>query len=213
MRWAWEPDLLAAGHAAGLRALGRGPLPGLTARSRRSPCRGCCGRRPSRRSTTRPCAEALAEAGVAIDDSELGLFLEAEHDAWRPARLLASTTHALLDALREQGLSSASSQRARPAGASAPGSGAPRRGGAARRRRLLLRGRLAQAASRDLRAGADGARRRGGGHALRRGYAGGRHRRRGARSACAPARPCGSAPTRMRAPRSRTSSRSRRWTS
>ncbi len=34
MRWAWEPALLDAGHAAGLRALGRDPLPELTARFR-----------------------------------------------------------------------------------------------------------------------------------------------------------------------------------
>src|SRR2546426_338935 len=31
-------------------------------------------------------------------------FLEAEHDAWQPARMLASTTHALLETLRDRGL-------------------------------------------------------------------------------------------------------------
>src|SRR2546430_16648009 len=34
MRWAPEPDLLEAGHAAGLRALGREPVAGMTERFR-----------------------------------------------------------------------------------------------------------------------------------------------------------------------------------
>src|SRR5438477_1299030 len=34
MRWDWQPELLDEGHAAGLRALGRAPLPGLTAHFR-----------------------------------------------------------------------------------------------------------------------------------------------------------------------------------
>ena len=37
-------------------------------------------------------------------DDELLRFLEAEHAAWAPARQLASTTHALLEALRDRGL-------------------------------------------------------------------------------------------------------------
>src|SRR6266545_7291254 len=34
MRWSWQPELLDSGHAAGLRALGREPLPELTERFR-----------------------------------------------------------------------------------------------------------------------------------------------------------------------------------
>src|SRR5437763_15703165 len=34
MRWRWQPELLDDGHAAGLRALGREPSPGLTAHFR-----------------------------------------------------------------------------------------------------------------------------------------------------------------------------------
>src|SRR5882757_467612 len=34
MRWAPEPDLLAAGHAAGFDALGREPVPAMTERFR-----------------------------------------------------------------------------------------------------------------------------------------------------------------------------------
>jgi putative hydrolase of the HAD superfamily len=48
--------------------------------------------------------EALAHFGTEISDEELNRFLEAEHAAWQPARVLGSTTHALLDSLREEGL-------------------------------------------------------------------------------------------------------------
>ena len=48
--------------------------------------------------------DALAHFGIELSDEELARFLEAEHAAWQPARVLGSTTHALLDALREDGL-------------------------------------------------------------------------------------------------------------
>jgi putative hydrolase of the HAD superfamily len=48
--------------------------------------------------------DALAHFGTEISDEELNRFLEAEHAAWQPARVLGSTTHALLDSLREEGL-------------------------------------------------------------------------------------------------------------
>jgi len=48
--------------------------------------------------------EALAHFGIELSDDELARFLEAEHAAWQPARVLGSTTHALLDSLREEGL-------------------------------------------------------------------------------------------------------------
>jgi putative hydrolase of the HAD superfamily len=48
--------------------------------------------------------DALAYFGAELSDDELARFLEAEHAAWQPARVLGSTTHALLDALREDGL-------------------------------------------------------------------------------------------------------------
>ena len=105
MRWAWEPSLLDAGHAAGLRALGREPLPELTERFRREylPVLWQPGmleevEYPALMRTL------LGDAGVEVTDRELEQFLEAEHDAWRPARLLASTTHALLESLQGRGL-------------------------------------------------------------------------------------------------------------
>jgi HAD superfamily hydrolase (TIGR01509 family) len=99
MRWAWEPELLDAGHGAGLRALGREPLPELSARFRESYLPLV---------DTEPYAplirRLLSEHRIEVTDEELSRFLEAEHAAWAPAHQLASTTHALLETLRERGL-------------------------------------------------------------------------------------------------------------
>jgi putative hydrolase of the HAD superfamily len=105
MRWAWDPELLPAGHAAGLRALGRPPSPELTALLVDAYLP-----RLFREGTLEEIdyaalvREALAEAGIEVGDDELARYLEAEHAAWEPARRLAPTAHALLDALRERGL-------------------------------------------------------------------------------------------------------------
>jgi putative hydrolase of the HAD superfamily len=48
--------------------------------------------------------QLLGDFDVEIDDDELARYLEAEHVAWDPARLLAAHSHALLEALRESGL-------------------------------------------------------------------------------------------------------------
>jgi putative hydrolase of the HAD superfamily len=48
--------------------------------------------------------QALRHFGIDVSDPELGRFLDAEHAAWAPARVLGATTHALLDALRARGL-------------------------------------------------------------------------------------------------------------
>lgn len=105
MQWAWEPALLDAGHAAGLHALGREPLPELTARFRDEVLPGLW-RPGTLEEIDYPALvrTLLAEAGVEVTDGDLERFLEAEHDAWQPARMLASTTHALLDSLRARGL-------------------------------------------------------------------------------------------------------------
>jgi len=105
MQWAWEPALLDVGHAAGLRALGRGPLPELTARFR-DDVLPVLWRPGTLEEVEYPALvrTLLADAGVEVTDGELERFLEAEHDAWEPARLLASTTHALLESLRARGL-------------------------------------------------------------------------------------------------------------
>jgi putative hydrolase of the HAD superfamily len=105
MRWAWEPELLAVGHDAGLRAIGREPVPALTERFRDSylPLLWVPG---TLEEVEYPALvrRLLAEEGIAVTDEELDSFLEAEHAAWQPARMLATTTHALLEALRDRDL-------------------------------------------------------------------------------------------------------------
>jgi putative hydrolase of the HAD superfamily len=105
MRWAWEPELLAAGHDAGLRAIGHEPFPALTARFRDSylPLLWAPG---TLEEVEYPglVRKLLSEEGIEVTDAELDGFLEAEHAAWQPARMLASTTHALLESLRDRGL-------------------------------------------------------------------------------------------------------------
>jgi putative hydrolase of the HAD superfamily len=105
MRWAPEPDFIEAGHAAGLRAIGRAPEPEYSSRFHDEVLPQLFGRDELDESDyTALVRDALAACGIELDDEELTRFLEAEHGAWRPAVSLASTTHALLDALRERGL-------------------------------------------------------------------------------------------------------------
>jgi putative hydrolase of the HAD superfamily len=105
MRWAPDPDLLEAGHAAGFAALGREPVEGVTARFRDVYLKSFF--EPGVVEEVEYPAQVrrlLGEFDVEVTDDELALFLEAEHAAWRPARQLASTTHALLESLRDRGL-------------------------------------------------------------------------------------------------------------
>jgi len=98
----WDDELLAAGHRAGLAALGRedeadaftarfvrGKLPGLAA--------------PAAADSLDYGAELRDLLGP-VGDAELDAFLDAEHAAWRPARSLVSSAHALLGSLRDRGL-------------------------------------------------------------------------------------------------------------
>jgi putative hydrolase of the HAD superfamily len=105
MQWAWDPELLGAGHVAGLAALGRPASPDLTERFSDEVLPGLL--EPDRlEEADYPALMRGLLAGVGIDltDDELEAFLEAEHDAWAPARQLAATTHALLETLRGLGL-------------------------------------------------------------------------------------------------------------
>jgi putative hydrolase of the HAD superfamily len=105
MRWAWEPELLAAGHDAGLRAIGREPAPAMTERFRDAylPLLWAPG---TLEEVEYPglVRTLLGEEGIDVDEVELDRFLEAEHATWQPARMLATTTHALLEALHDRGL-------------------------------------------------------------------------------------------------------------
>jgi putative hydrolase of the HAD superfamily len=105
MRWTWAPELLEAGHAAGLRALRREPLPALTTRFRDAylPLLLAPGTLEEV-DYPRLVRTLLAEVGIEVEGDELERYLEAEHAAWGGALQLASTTHALLESLRERGL-------------------------------------------------------------------------------------------------------------
>jgi HAD superfamily hydrolase (TIGR01509 family) len=105
MRWAPGPDLLETGHAAGFRAIGRRPAAGMTERFRDVYLASFF--EPGAIEEIEYPSQVrrlLREFEVEVSDEELGRFLEAEHDAWQPARQLASTSHALLDSLRGHGL-------------------------------------------------------------------------------------------------------------
>jgi putative hydrolase of the HAD superfamily len=108
MRFAYEPELVSAGHAAGLEAIGRDGLPAADAvtahfRERYEPFFWVPG---TIEELEYPglVRELLGEFGFEPTDDELGRFLEAEHAAWAPARRLGATSVALLEALRARGL-------------------------------------------------------------------------------------------------------------
>jgi putative hydrolase of the HAD superfamily len=108
MEFAYDPELVEAGHRAGLAALDRDGLPDPDALAARvveqiEPLFLAPGRLEE---VEYPglVRELLGHVGIEISDEELMRYLEAEHTAWAPAFVLGSTTHALLDALRNRGL-------------------------------------------------------------------------------------------------------------
>ena len=108
MQFAYSPELVSAGHRAGLEAIGRGDLPDVetvTARFREEyePLFWAPGT-IEEIEYPQLVRRLLADFGVEIDDEVLGRYLEAEHRAWEPARILAANKHPLLEALRERGL-------------------------------------------------------------------------------------------------------------
>ena len=108
MQFAYSPELVGAGHRAGLAAIGRDGLPEVDAltehfREEYEPLFWAPG---TIEEIEYPglVRRLLADFGVEIDDDELGRYLQAEHTAWDPARILAAHTHPLLESLRELGL-------------------------------------------------------------------------------------------------------------
>jgi putative hydrolase of the HAD superfamily len=108
MQFVYDPELVAAGHGAGLEAIGRDGLPEVKAlaehfRERYEPLFWVPG---TVEEIEYPglVRQLLGDFDVELDDEELSRFLEAEHAAWDPARRLAAHTHALLETLRERGL-------------------------------------------------------------------------------------------------------------
>jgi putative hydrolase of the HAD superfamily len=87
VQFTWDDELLVAGHRAGL---GRDD-PAFTARYRELML---CG------GPQRPYAEVLRELGVEDTDA----FIDAEHEAWRPAHAVLGSAQALLESLRARGV-------------------------------------------------------------------------------------------------------------
>jgi putative hydrolase of the HAD superfamily len=108
MQFAYSPDLVAAGHHAGLAAIGRADLPQADAvtehfREEYEPLFWAPGT-IEEIEYPQLVRRLLGDFDVEIGDGELDRFLEAEHRAWDPARILAAHTHPLLEALRALGL-------------------------------------------------------------------------------------------------------------
>jgi putative hydrolase of the HAD superfamily len=108
MQFAYSPELVSAGHRAGLAAIARDDLPAVDPltehfREHYEPLFWVPG---TVEEIEYPdlVRRLLADFDVEIDDAELGRYLEAEHAAWDPARILAADTHPLLESLRERGL-------------------------------------------------------------------------------------------------------------
>lgn len=104
MEWRGDEALLEAGHRAGLAAIGRdGPSMASHFREHYDALLFVPG---AMEEVEYPglVRRLLGDFGIDVSGDELDSFLEAEHAAWAPARRLASTTHALLEALRGSGL-------------------------------------------------------------------------------------------------------------
>src|SRR5579862_13390 len=102
MRFTWDDELLAAGHRAGLAALGReSETAEFSARFARETLPRLL--EPGAATRLDYAAELRVLLGALTDD-ELDRFVDAEHAAWAPARALAHDAHALLESLRARGL-------------------------------------------------------------------------------------------------------------
>jgi putative hydrolase of the HAD superfamily len=97
VEFGWDDELLAAGHRAGLAAIGRDEDPAaFTARYRAEVL--------PRMVPGDEYAAHLRRVLGPIADDQVDRFVDAEHAAWKPAHRLVSTAHALLDSLRARGL-------------------------------------------------------------------------------------------------------------
>jgi putative hydrolase of the HAD superfamily len=108
MAFGYEPELVDAGHRAGIEAVGRDGLPEVEAvtayfREHYEPLFWIPG---TLEEIEYPglVRELFGHFGLELTDEELNRFLEAEHAAWEPARVLGASTHALLETLRSRGL-------------------------------------------------------------------------------------------------------------
>jgi putative hydrolase of the HAD superfamily len=108
MEFAYDEELVEAGHRAGLAAIGRDTLPesGALAAHFREHYEPLFWQPGSVDELEYPglVRQLLGDFDVDVSDDELASFLDAEHAAWGPARRLGAQTHALLESLRARGL-------------------------------------------------------------------------------------------------------------
>ena len=97
VQFTWDDELLAEGHRAGLRAIGRDDEPAaFTARYRE---------RVIERGTPDERYESLLrELLPETTDDQIDAFVDAEHEAWAPAFQTLGAAQALLEALRSRGI-------------------------------------------------------------------------------------------------------------
>src|SRR3954453_7866554 len=105
MEFVYSPELVAAGHRAGLAAIGQDERPELTERFREEyePLFWAPGT-IEEIEYPQLVRGLLGDFDLEVDEEALGRFLGAEHRAWAPARVLGAHTHPLLEALRGLGL-------------------------------------------------------------------------------------------------------------
>jgi putative hydrolase of the HAD superfamily len=105
MQFVYSPELVAAGHRAGLTAIGQDEQPELTEHFREEyePLFWAPGT-IEEIEYPQLVRRLLHDFEIEVDERQLDGFLEAEHRAWDPARVLAAQTHPLLEALRGLGL-------------------------------------------------------------------------------------------------------------
>lgn len=105
MDWAWDDELLESGVRAGVAAVGApaDAADHVVARYR-SEAKLSDFDAPEEVEYEGLVRAMLAASGIDVDDDALRAYLIAEHEAWAPARRLASMSTSLLDSLRDRGI-------------------------------------------------------------------------------------------------------------
>ena len=143
MEFEYDPELVEAGHRAGLAALDRDGLPDADA------ARGACSASRYEPLFLAPgtieeieypglVRELLGHVGIDVSDEELMHYLQAEHAAWAPSFVLGSTARPPRRATKSRPQARPGLECVRPARDPAAGPGADGRRGAARLRSVLV---------------------------------------------------------------------------
>jgi putative hydrolase of the HAD superfamily len=97
VQFTWDDELLAEGHRAGLRAIGREDEPAAFTVLYRE-------RVIERGTPDEPYESLLRELLPDATDDQIDVFIDAEHEAWAPAFQTLGAAQALLEALRARGI-------------------------------------------------------------------------------------------------------------